>query len=137
MSKLESKVRHIIPKQDQNIVDSKDADGHLYVREILEKKTGTIVYPWKNEERGETSNRTKSVSYAPFAPWNWVIVGGTYVDEVTAESTQLRNRYIAFGLVALTVFAVRKCFYPGKWSARYVEYGSTQRCAPGRRSWAG
>jgi methyl-accepting chemotaxis protein len=93
-------------KQDQNIIDNKDADGHLYIREILEKKTGTIVYPWKNEALGETSNRTKSVSYAPFAPWNWVIVGGTYVDEIVAESTQLRNRYIAFGLVALTVFAV-------------------------------
>jgi len=93
-------------KQDTNILDSKDAEGRLFVREILEKKTGTIVYPWKNEESGETAARAKSVSYVHFAPWNWVIAGGTYVDEITAESTQLRNRYIGFGLVALLVFAV-------------------------------
>ena len=93
-------------KQDTNIVDSKDAAGHAFVREILEKKTGTIVYPWQNAEAGETSARDKTVSYVPFAPWNWVIAGGTYVDEIVAESTALRNRYIVFGLVALVIFAV-------------------------------
>jgi methyl-accepting chemotaxis protein-2 (aspartate sensor receptor) len=93
-------------KQDTNIIDSKDADGRTFVREILEKKTGTIVYPWKNDESGESRARDKTVSYVPFAPWNWVIAGGTYVDEITAESTRLRNRYIGFGLVALLVFAV-------------------------------
>jgi methyl-accepting chemotaxis protein len=93
-------------KQDTNIVDNKDASGHAYIREMLEKKTGTIVYPWQNTELGETRVRDKSVSYVPFAPWNWVIAGGTYVDETVAESTQLRNRYITFGLVALLVFAV-------------------------------
>ncbi|WP_332875698.1 methyl-accepting chemotaxis protein [Massilia sp. S19_KUP03_FR1] len=93
-------------KQDSNIIDNKDANGHTYIREILEKKTGTIVYPWQNAELGDTHPRDKRVSYVPFAPWNWVIVGGSYVDEITAESTQLRNRYITFGLVALVVFAV-------------------------------
>jgi methyl-accepting chemotaxis protein len=93
-------------KQDSNIIDSKDASGHPYIREILEKKTGTIVYPWQNAELGDTHPRDKQASYVPFAPWNWVIVGGSYVDEITAESTQLRNRYIVFGLVALLVFAV-------------------------------
>jgi methyl-accepting chemotaxis protein-2 (aspartate sensor receptor) len=91
-------------QQDTNIIDSKDADGHAFVREIVEKKTGTIVYPWQND--GEAHPRDKTVSYAPFAPWNWVIAGGTYVDEVVAESAALRNRYIAFGLVALVVFAL-------------------------------
>jgi methyl-accepting chemotaxis protein len=91
-------------KQDTNIADSKDAEGHAFIREILEKKTGTIVYPWQND--GEAHTRDKTVSYAPFAPWNWVIAGGTYVDEVVAESTALRNRYIVFGLLALVVFVV-------------------------------
>ena len=90
--------------QGTNIAASVDADGHAFVREILEKKNGTIVYPWQNP--GEAKARAKSVSYVAFAPWNWVIVGGTYVDETVAESTALRNRYIAFGLAALLVFAV-------------------------------
>jgi methyl-accepting chemotaxis protein len=92
-------------RQDTNILASKDASGREFVREMVEKKTGTIVYPWKNPESGEHEARDKTVSYVPFAPWNWVIAGGTYVDEIVAESTHLRNRYIAFGLVALVVFA--------------------------------
>jgi len=91
-------------KQDTNIVDNKDADGRAYVREILEKKTGTIVYPWAGDDAAKA--RDKTAAYLPFAPWNWVIVGGTYVDEIVAESTALRNRYIAFGMIALAIFAV-------------------------------
>jgi methyl-accepting chemotaxis protein-2 (aspartate sensor receptor) len=93
-------------KQDTNIVDSKDADGRPFVREMLEKKSGTILYPWEDGAAGTAKVREKSAVYLPFAPWNWVIVGGTYVDEIVAESTTLRNRYIVFGLVALTLFAV-------------------------------
>jgi methyl-accepting chemotaxis protein len=93
-------------KQDAIIIDSKDADGRFFIRDILEKKTGTIVYPWQNAEVGDTRLRDKTVSYVPFAPWNWVIAGGAYVDEVVAESVALRNRYILFGLAALVIFAV-------------------------------
>jgi len=90
--------------QGTNIGDSRDANGRLFIREILDRKNGTIVYPWQNP--GDAQARDKSVSYVDFAPWNWVIAGGTYVDEVVAESTALRNRYIAFGLAALVVFAL-------------------------------
>jgi methyl-accepting chemotaxis protein-2 (aspartate sensor receptor) len=91
-------------KQDTVILDNKDADGRAYVREILDKKTGTISYPWQDAEGKAT--REKTAAYVPFAPWNWIIVGSTYVDEIVAESTALRNRYIAFGLAALAIFAV-------------------------------
>jgi methyl-accepting chemotaxis protein len=91
-------------KQGANIVDSKDASGRAFIREMLEKKTGTIVYPWQNA--GQDHARDKTAAYMPFAPWNWVIVGSTHVDEVVAESTALRNRYVAFGLAALVIFAV-------------------------------
>jgi methyl-accepting chemotaxis protein-2 (aspartate sensor receptor) len=93
-------------KQGANILDSKDADGRAFIREMLEKKNGTIVYPWQNTETGETASRDKRVSYVHFGPWNWLIGGGTYIEEIVAESTALRNRYIGFGLAALVLFAV-------------------------------
>ena len=87
-----------------SLADTKAADGRLFIREMLEKKTGAIVYPW--QPPGAPAARDKQVSYVAFAPWNWVIAGGTYVDEIVAESTALRNRTIGFGLVALVLFAV-------------------------------
>ncbi|NNG25435.1 methyl-accepting chemotaxis protein [Telluria aromaticivorans] len=90
-------------KEGANILDSKDADGRLYIKEILEKKEGNISYDWQNP--GEASARQKFVAYTHVKDWNWVIAGGTYRDEITAAATQLRNRFIGFGLLALGVLA--------------------------------
>jgi methyl-accepting chemotaxis protein-2 (aspartate sensor receptor) len=92
------------PKREgENILDSRASDGRAFVQEILEKKTGSITYDWKNP--GETSAREKVVAFTHFKDWNWVIAGGTYRDEITQEAARLRNKYIGFGLVALLVFA--------------------------------
>ncbi|MDQ2990681.1 MAG: Cache 3/Cache 2 fusion domain-containing protein, partial [Pseudomonadota bacterium] len=93
-------------KEGANLLGAKDSDGRLFIQEVLEKKTGVISYPWLNAEKGETTPREKSVTYGWYPQWNWVIAGGTYKDEITREAASLRNRYIGFGLVALTVFAV-------------------------------
>ena len=90
-------------KEGTNILDSRSADGRPFVREMLETKNGSIAYALKSE--GEEETRNKFAVYTWFKDWNWVIAGGTNVDEITAEATALRNRYILFGLVALAAFA--------------------------------
>ena len=93
-------------KEGGNILASKDSSGREFIREMLEKKNGTIIYPWLDAQQGETSPRDKMVGYAYFKDWSWVIAGGTYKDEITSESSQLRNRFIVLGLVALGLFAL-------------------------------
>ncbi|WP_036247115.1 Cache 3/Cache 2 fusion domain-containing protein [Massilia sp. BSC265] len=90
-------------KEGSNILDSKSADGRLFIREMLEKKKGSIVYDWKNP--GENTAREKFVAYTHIEDWNWVIAGGTYRDEITAAATALRNRFILVGLLALALLA--------------------------------
>jgi len=90
-------------KEGSNLLDSKDADGRLFIKEMLEKKDGSIVYDWQNP--GESSPRQKFVAYSHIKDWNWIIAGGTYRDEITAAATQLRNRFIGFGLAALALLA--------------------------------
>jgi methyl-accepting chemotaxis protein len=97
-------------KEGGNFLASKDSSGHEFIKEILEKKTGTITYPWLNAEKGETNPRDKMAAYAFFKDWNWLIAGGTYNDEITGEASRLRNRYIVFGLVALGLFALALYF---------------------------
>jgi methyl-accepting chemotaxis protein-2 (aspartate sensor receptor) len=95
------------PSQEgQNLLASRDADGHEFVKEMLDKKNGMITYPWRDEEAGQHALRDKIAAYAFVKGWNWVVAGGTYKDEITREATQLRNRYIVLGLVALAVFAL-------------------------------
>ena len=90
-------------KEGENILDSKSADGHAFIKEMLEKKEGTISYDWQNP--GERLAREKFAAYSEMKDWNWVIAGGTYRDEITAAATELRNRFIVFGLAALAVLA--------------------------------
>ena len=90
-------------QEGQNILANKSADGREYVKHILQTKSGKISYDWQNP--GDQAAREKFVVYTWFKDWNWVIAGGTYADEITAEATTLRNRYISFGLVALAAFA--------------------------------
>src|SRR5205823_1951751 len=54
---------------------------------------------------GEKAPRIKIAAFTLFKDWNWLIVGGSYEEEITREAAQLRNRYILIGLVALAVFA--------------------------------
>ncbi|WP_312425754.1 Cache 3/Cache 2 fusion domain-containing protein [Comamonas jiangduensis] len=39
-------------QEGSNISDSKDSNGTLFIRDMLERKQGAITYPWMNP--GET-----------------------------------------------------------------------------------
>jgi methyl-accepting chemotaxis protein len=92
-------------KEGQNVLASKDANGREFIREMLDTKEGVMTYPWQNAENGETATRDKVSAYATFKEWNWLIAGGTYIDETTHAANALRDRYIVIGLVALALFA--------------------------------
>jgi len=86
-----------------NLLNVKDANGKAFIKEMLEKKNGTLHYLWANA--GDGKARQKIVSYTYFKDWDWVIAAGTDREEITAESNSLRNRYILFGLVAIVIFS--------------------------------
>jgi methyl-accepting chemotaxis protein-2 (aspartate sensor receptor) len=90
-------------REGENILESKSADGHAFIKEMLEKKEGVVRYDWQNP--GENATREKFAAYSEMKDWNWVIAGGTYLDEITQAATELRNRFILLGMVALAMLA--------------------------------
>ncbi len=92
-------------KEGQNILDMKDDAGRPFVREMLDKRSGVIRYPWVNKEMGETTAREKLVAFREFPEWGWLVAGGSFVHEINAEFTHLRNLYIVAVLVALALVA--------------------------------
>ncbi|MQA40402.1 methyl-accepting chemotaxis protein [Rugamonas aquatica] len=91
-------------KEGENLIDSKSSDDRLFVKDMLEAKEGSMSYDWA--DNANTAPREKMVEFHTFKAWNWLIVGGTYTEEITREAGQLRNRYAALGLVSLALFAV-------------------------------
>jgi methyl-accepting chemotaxis protein len=119
------------PKREGDVIlDSKDSDGRAFIREIMEKREGVITYPWLNP--GESSAREKIVAYTEFKGWNWVIAGGAYREEITAEAARMRNWYIAAGVAALLGFSAIMFFGVRRYITqplRQVEQAATQIAA--------
>ncbi|MFZ6655243.1 methyl-accepting chemotaxis protein [Undibacterium sp. TJN19] len=88
-------------KEGQNVLASKDADGHEFIKEMLEKKEGITHYPWINKELGETAIRKKMVAYKANKNWNWLIAGDVYIDEFTRESKNFMHMISALAIVVL------------------------------------
>lgn len=89
-------------KEGQNIADSTDASGRPFIREILEKRNGTIVYPWLNKEAGETRPRDKIVVFQEYKDWGWIIAAGSYTEEVFSLAERVKELMVK-GTFVLTI----------------------------------
>lgn len=91
----------IHPKMEGvNIYNSKDAFGNYFIREIIRNKNGQITYKWKNPD--EASPRDKIVIYKYYAPMDWYLCSGVYIDELYAPIIVLRNTLLfSFAFILL------------------------------------
>jgi len=89
-----------------NLLAEKSAEGRFFIKEILEKKSGQLSYTWADKAAGNTGEREKMVSFDFIKNWNWIVVGGTFRDEITHEADAQRRTYMGFCLAALALFAV-------------------------------
>lgn len=88
--------------EGKNILDAKDAGGREFIKEILNRKQGSILYPWANKD--EKTARDKVVAFDTFDKWGWTIGAGTYMDEFTDSLKPVRNKiiYASFIVIFLT-----------------------------------
>ena len=90
-------------KQGQSILDAADADGRLFIKEMLDKKSGEMVYPSQNAEIGETGISKKMAVFDTYPRWNWLVAGSVPINEITKDVSDLRNRYAIFGVLAVLI----------------------------------
>ena len=100
-------------RQGQNMLDVKDGGGRTFIREMLEKKSGTTRYVFNGAASPPQQQREKIVAFDYFGPWNWLIASGAYADEFAQEGATVRNyaagaTVLILGLLAALIhFAVR------------------------------
>ncbi|MDY0384713.1 MAG: Cache 3/Cache 2 fusion domain-containing protein [Geobacter sp.] len=76
--------------EGKNIIDATDSNGHPFIREMIEHKSGWIRYPWQNE--GDAKPRMKIVRYEYFPVWDWIVAVGSYEDEFYKEANAIKSR---------------------------------------------
>ncbi|WP_455556796.1 methyl-accepting chemotaxis protein [Comamonas sp.] len=90
-------------QEGNNIIGSQDSNGNYFIRDMLERKQGSVRYPWTNP--GEEAARDKIAVFDHYAPWNWVFASSAYVDEFVAETQALILKFAAMGLAAVLMLA--------------------------------
>lgn len=119
-------------RDGESIIDSKDANGEPFVRQIvtnalrLKKGEQAIArYPWKNGNK-ETPKQ-KTVAYAYFAPWNWIIAAETYEEDFQEGVLAIQKANRRGTMLLLTAFVVAILSAIALWSLISRSIASTLR----------
>lgn len=83
-------------KQDPVIQEFVDEDGNKSLKNIFSQPSGLAIYPYSYQ--GTVGD--KYIVYAQVEGWNWKLIGGTFISEVTKESEKL---LVTISLIALVV----------------------------------
>lgn len=94
--------------EGKNMINARDLNGNSFFREMCDKKSGWIRYPWKNSTDSEV--RMKIVRYDYFEPWDWIVAVGSYEDEFYQEANKIKSHILfSMALLTLVVGAAATC----------------------------
>ena len=89
-------------KEGVNLLAAKDASGREFIRDMLTQKTGEAIYPWMNAELGDKAARDKIVVFDTLPDTQWLIAGGTYLDEFNGLSGRI-TRFVQIGGLLISI----------------------------------
>lgn len=88
-----------------SMYDFKDVNGFYLYREIISKvksedKSSFLEYYWP---RPGSQEAVPKISYVQlFAPWNWVLGSGVYIDDINRDIAEIKTKTIGgFGIVCI------------------------------------
>lgn len=87
----------IHPKLKGNFYNAKDEDGLYFIREMVAKKKGRIVYRWKNPD--EEVARKKLCFYRYLPEYEWIVAASSYYEEFYSPLDRVRNIILVTVLV--------------------------------------
>ncbi|MBN1157088.1 methyl-accepting chemotaxis protein [Candidatus Woesearchaeota archaeon] len=95
-------------RDGENIWESKDADGNLFIQEIINKaktlregESFVTYYPWQNQ--GEKKARTKLAAITYEEGSDWTIGASAYVDDFTSGLKKIRTSIILVCFIAILI----------------------------------
>lgn len=97
-------------RDGENLWESKDANGKLFIQEIVNgttEKPGEIKffrYDWKNPE--DPAPRTKLIAAVYFKDWDWVIGADAYEDEIYVVRDKIANELYSLIYLMIIVAVV-------------------------------
>lgn len=81
------------PALEGNYLNAQDRKGHYFIKEICQRKSGKITYPWENP--GEKNPREKLVIFNYIPEFDWIVASSSYLDEFYAPLKMVRSLIVA------------------------------------------
>ncbi len=105
--------------EGSSLLETRDAHGREFIREMLDKGDGTTTYDWRNPN--ETEAREKVVVYNRYEPWNWMIASGSYLDEFNSEGKEAGRGLMLVALISIPVVFFIVWVATRRWIARPLD----------------
>ncbi|HEY3368748.1 MAG TPA: cache domain-containing protein [Symbiobacteriaceae bacterium] len=86
----------------RSIYNERDSSGRMFIKEMTEKRSGEITYPWQNP--GETRPRDKLVIYEYLPSFDWIVASSSYTEEFYRPLREIT--YIVMITAILSLFVV-------------------------------
>ncbi len=87
--------------EGHNYYDARDAQGRYFIREICRRKSGKIIYSWKNPD--EVQSREKLVIFNYIPEYDWIVASSSYLEEFYAPLRTVRNIIFFTVLISLAL----------------------------------
>lgn len=96
----------IHPIHTGNVYNERDIDGRMFIKELIEKKKGTLTYNWKNPD--EKRPREKIVIFDYLPELDWYVVSSGYLEEFYQPLTDFKKTaaiILALSLIVVIFFS--------------------------------
>ncbi len=104
--------------ESQNVINQTDDDGNHIIKQIIDKKNGTIEYNWKNpnDERA----RRKIAILRNFERMEWIVVASGYTDEFHEPLNKLTN-FLIISSILILIFMLGLVYWFSKMIAKPIK----------------
>ena len=92
--------------EGRNLLSAKSADNKDYIKEMLASKNGLTYYLAGTDAGDDLQGQKRIAVFAHFKDWNWLVVGGTYTEEITRDMVRMRNLFAAGGLIGIILLTI-------------------------------
>jgi len=107
---IDSKGNVIVhPVLEGNIFEVKDSTGQQFVKEMVEKKNGKILYTWRNPD--EKGYRQKLVIFNYIPEFDWIVASSSYVEEFYAPLERIRTILIVIVIASFSFLLLVTSLY--------------------------
>ena len=103
-------------KEGSSLLETQDSQGKPFVKEMLAQGNGIIHYWWQNPD--DPRAREKVVVFNHYAPWNWLIASGSYLDEFNSEGRQTGRGLMLVALLFVPLVFAIVWIAARRWIAR-------------------